>query len=166
VKFPGNDRSVLLQLNHIQMTVQEIRKSTLYSGWNFLLLSSSKCLEISRTTSVRFVEKAVGIRAFTHCPFYPSPSSGPPSPLPFPSLPNPSVRPCSQPFPSPPSVPLMTARESGERYSSSSWSGRSPSAKRIFVQFTAPNLQIFRKFHPMNKTPMQHFNDFRNADCP
>jgi len=46
-------------------------------------------------------------------------------------------------FPLSPSPPLITARRSGERYSSLSESWWSPAAKRIFVQFTAQNLQIY-----------------------
>ena len=40
------------------------------------------------------------------------------------------------------SPPLITAMGLRERYSSPSGSGWSPAAKRIFVQFTAQNLQI------------------------
>ena len=50
-------------------------------------------------------------------------------PLPFPLLP-PSL------------FPRITARGSGERYSSCSGSGPSPAAKRILVQFKAQNLLI------------------------
>jgi len=50
----------------------------------------------------------------------------------------------SQPFPSPflSPFPLITARRTGERYSSPTGPWRIPAAKRIFVQFTAQNLQI------------------------
>ena len=45
-------------------------------------------------------------------------------------------------------LPLITARGSGERYTAPSGSVRRPASERIFVQSTAPNLQMCYKFHP------------------
>jgi len=68
-------------------------------------------------------------------------------PLPFPLLP-PSL------------FPRITARGSGERYSSCSGSGPSPAAKRILVQFKAQNLLISFSLTELQKTQMQNFETF------
>jgi len=75
--------------------------------------------------------------SFPFCPFTSFPSIQSPS-LQFPTLFSPFL----------PLFCLITARESGERYSSPSGSGQIPAARRFFVQFTAQNLQICLKFSP------------------
>jgi len=59
----------------------------------------------------------------------------------------------------------LTAKGLGERYSSLSGSGQSPTTKRNLVQFTVQNFQICLSFADVHKTPIQYFTIFFFLEC-
>ena len=70
-----------------------------------------------------------------------------------------SLLPYSKPFLSLPFSPLPLITLGLGSAIAPSGSGRSPAAKRIWVQFTAQNLQIYYSFINVHKTSMQHFGE-------